>query len=106
MSCLCLNGTTLNSVTCLAQCPLEGERRENGYLKEKEDLKQKIRNEVMVSKIHSDEVATGAVYSLETGEEKVSMGLRHVSQWGRRESVYVYLCQFLLSEVSKEDYER
>lgn len=80
-------------------------------MKEKEGLKQKIRNEVMVSKMHNDEVANGAVYSLETGDEKVSIGLRHVSHWGRSEAVYVYLCQLLLGrksllEVSKEDYER
>lgn len=80
-------------------------------MKEKEDLKQKIRNEVMVSTMHHDEVANGTVYSLEIGDEKVSIGLMHVSQWGRSEAVYVYLCQLLLGrksllEVSKEDYER
>ena len=65
----------------------------------------------MVSTMHNDEVANGTVYSLEIGDEKVSIGLMHVSQWGRCEAVYVYLCQLLLGresllEVSKEDYER
>ena len=80
-------------------------------MKEKKGLKQKIRNEVMVSTMHNDEVANGTVYSLDIGDEKVSIGLMHVSQWGRCEAVYVYLCQLLLGrksllEVSKEDYER
>lgn len=47
-------------------------------VKEKEGLEQKIRNEVMVSTMHRDEVASGTVYSLEIGDEKVSIGLMHV----------------------------
>lgn len=60
--------------------------------------------------MHNDEVATGTIYSLETGDEKVNMGMRHVGLQGRNKAVYAYQLQLLLgreslSAMSKEDYE-
>lgn len=59
-------------------------------MKEKKGSKEKIRNGIVGSRMHNDEVATGTIYSLETGDEKVNMGMRHVGLQGRNKAVYAY----------------
>ena len=57
-------------------------------MKGKKGLKEKIRNGIVRSRMHDDEVATGTIYSLETGDEKVNMGMRHVGLQGGNKAVY------------------